>query len=61
MRLQSISSFKEKKIDRIQAMLEQVILDIVLSVLDRITEKHTQLPQCICYKSDCHMRDPIPF
>lgn len=57
----STSSFNEQKMDRILAMLEQVVLDLVLSVLDRITEKHSNSPQCLCYRSDCQSRDDIPF
>ena len=54
-------SFKEQKMDRIQAMLEQLVLDTILSVLDKIAEKRTQSPQCLCYRSDCKLRDDIPF
>ena len=61
MTLLDTHAFNEQKMDRIQAMLEQIVLDTVLSVLDKITEKNDQAPQCVCYKSDCLMRDNIPF
>ena len=54
-------AFSDQKIERIEAMLEQLALDTVLSVLYRISEKRKQLPQVICYKSDCPLRNDIPF
>ena len=61
MRFLDTQAFSEQKIDRIEAMLEKLALDMVLSVLYRISEKRKQLPQVICYKSDCPARDHIPF
>jgi hypothetical protein len=61
MRFLDAQAFSEQKIDRIEAMLEQLALDMVLSVLYRISEKRKQLPQVICYKSGCPSRDDIPF
>jgi hypothetical protein len=61
MRLPDTEDFSEQKIDRIETMIEELALDAVLSVLYRISEKRKQLPQVICYKSDCPSRDHIPF
>ena len=61
MRFLDTQAFSDQKIDRIEAMLEQLALDTVLSVLYRISEKRKQLPQVICYKSDCPSRDDFPF
>ena len=61
MRFPDTEDFSEQKLDRIEAMIEDLALDTVLSVLYRISEKRKQLPQMICYKSDCPLRDEIPF
>ena len=61
MRFLDTQAFSDQKIERIEAMLEQLALDTVLSVLYRISEKRKQLPQVICYKSDCPLRNDIPF
>lgn len=61
MKCQDVETFSEQKIERIEAMIEDLALDAVLSVLYRISEKRRQLSQMICYKSDCPLRDSIPF
>jgi hypothetical protein len=61
MRLLDTEAFCEQKIERIEAMLEQLALDTILSVLYKISEKREQLPRVVCYKSDCPGRDEIPF
>jgi hypothetical protein len=61
MRLLDTEAFCEQKIERIEAMLEQLVLDTLLSVLYKISEKSKQLPRVVCYKTDCPGRDDIPF
>jgi len=61
MRFLNTEDFSEQKLERIEAMIEDLALDTVLSILYRISEKRKQLPQVICYKSDCPLRDDIPF
>lgn len=61
MRFSDTEDFSEQKLDRIETMIEEFALDTVLSILHRISEKRKQLPKVICYKSDCPLRDEIPF
>ena len=61
MRFSDTEDFSEQKLDRIETMIEEFALDTVLSILHRISENRKQLPQVICYKSDCPLRDEIPF
>ena len=61
MRFLNTEDFSEQKLERIEAMIEDLALDTVLSIVYRISEKRKQLPQVICYKSDCPLRDDIPF
>ena len=62
MRFSDTEDFSEQKLERIETMIEDLALDTVLSVLYRISEKRKQLPgKVICYKSDCPLRDDIPF
>lgn len=50
----------EQKINRIAELLEQVLIDVALSALYRLCHNHKN-SRHICYKSDCPMRDDIPF
>ncbi|MFZ0725258.1 MAG: hypothetical protein WAM61_05670 [Desulfobacterales bacterium] len=61
MRFSDTEDFSEQKLERIETMIEDLALDTLLSVLYKISEKRKQLPQVICYKSDCPLRDDIPF
>ncbi|MGA8241475.1 MAG: hypothetical protein WB818_12920 [Desulfobacterales bacterium] len=61
MQLTDTETINEQKIDRIETMIEEFALDTILSILYRISENRKQLPQVICYKSDCPLRDHIPF
>ena len=47
--------------DRIGALLEQLILQKVVDALYSLIERQRLLPRSICYKPDCPMRDDIPF
>jgi hypothetical protein len=61
MRLSDIEDLSDQKLERIEAIMEDLALDTVLSVLYRILEKRQQRPQVICYKTNCSERDNIPF
>jgi len=50
----------EQKINRIAELLEQVLIDVGLSVLYQLCHNHKNCRHT-CYKSDCPMRDQIPF
>lgn len=54
-------TIKDLKSQQSMALLEQLLTDTVLNVLYRLAERQKQLPQLICYKSDCLLRDEIPF
>ena len=57
-----IEDLNEQKMQRIAAMLEQLLLDTALSVLDKLSEQQKgQELTSICYKSGCPSRDQIPF
>ena len=55
----SAEDVRQLKTERIATLLEQTLLDTVLSILCRLSEHQRPLP--ICYKTDCSMRDDIPF
>jgi len=50
----------EQKVDRLAMLIEQVLLDTALAVVHQLCQNQKQR-LCICYKSDCSMRDDIPF
>ena len=56
-----IEEITEQKISNIENMLEQLILDSLLAALRKIYDNHEQTRQAICYKTNCPMRDDIPF
>jgi hypothetical protein len=49
------------KLQRIETLLEQTLLDTVLSVLYTLSEKQKRLRESICFKTDCPMRDDSMF
>jgi hypothetical protein len=49
------------KMGRLEDMIEQLVFDTLLAVLNKIGENQAQVRQTICYKSDCPLRDDIPF
>lgn len=61
MQLLEIEENTEQKINGIENMLEQLILDSFLTALRKICGNQEQTRQSICYKTDCPMRDHIPF
>jgi hypothetical protein len=50
---------KEQKINRVTELFEQVLIDTALSVLYQLHPRDHR--KHICYKSDCRLRDNIPF
>ena len=55
----------EEKMDTIEEVLEELLLDAIISVLLKISERNQVLvKQCRpwnCYRTDCDKRDDIPF
>jgi len=49
------------KLQQIELLLEQALLDTVLSVLYTLSEKQKRLRESICFKTDCPMRDDSMF
>jgi hypothetical protein len=49
------------KMQRIETLLEQALLDTALAVLYTLSEKQKRLRESICFKTDCPMRDDILF
>jgi hypothetical protein len=49
------------KLQRIETLLEQTLLDTALSVLYSLAEKQIHLRKSICFKTDCPMRDDSMF
>jgi hypothetical protein len=54
-------TIKNLKTQRIADLIEQVLTDTALAVLYRLADNRKLRPPVICYKSDCPMRDNIPF
>ena len=55
----------EEKMDTIEEMLEELLLDAIISVLIKISERNQVLAKqhrpWKCYRTDCDKRDDIPF
>lgn len=61
MQLLETEDITEQKTGKIEELIEQLVLDMLLSVLAKICENQRQIRQSICYKTNCPMRDDIPF
>jgi len=61
MQFLEIEEITEQKINGIESMIEQLIIDSFLTVLRKICGNQEQARQKICYKNNCPMRDDIPF
>jgi len=61
MHLLETGEITEHKTRKIADLLEQLVLDMFLSALGKICEKQEQARESICYKTNCPMRDDIPF
>ena len=55
----------EEKMDTIEEVLEELVLDAIISVLLKISERNQVLVKQYrpwnCYRTDCEKRDDIPF
>ena len=55
----------EEKMDTIEEVLEELLLDAIISVLLKISERNQVLVKQYrpwkCYRTDCEKRDDIPF
>ena len=51
----------ELKKQRIADMLEQLILDTILSVLDELLDRNNRAPYLTCHKLECPEREREPF
>jgi hypothetical protein len=61
MHLLETEEITEQKTRRIADLLEQLVLDMFLSALGKICENQEQTRESVCYKTNCPMRDGIPF
>lgn len=50
-----------QKMNHIEALIEQIILDTIIAASCRILENREKASENICYRSNCTMRDSIPF
>ena len=55
----------EEKMNTIEEVLEELLLDTIISVLLKISERNQVLVKQYrpwnCYRTDCEKRDDIPF
>jgi hypothetical protein len=55
----------EEKMDSIEEILEEIVLDTVISLLIKVCERNQVFAKhyrrCNCYRTDCKQRDDIPF
>ena len=55
----------EEKMDTIEEILEELLLDAIISVLIKISERNEvfakQYRPWKCYRTNCDKRDDIPF
>ena len=55
----------EEKMDTIEEVLQELLLDAIISVLLKISERNQVLVKQYrpwnCYHTDCEKRDDIPF
>jgi hypothetical protein len=55
----------EEKMDSIEEILEELILDALIGVLKKVSERNQvfakQYQPWKCYRTDCKQRDDIPF
>ena len=65
MKSQKAELVLEEKMDRVMELLEELVLDAVIEVLVKISDRNrefdSQSKQWNCYRSDCKKRDEIPF
>ena len=55
----------EEKMDTIEQILEELVLDALISVLIKVSERNQVFAKHYrpwkCYRTDCENRDDIPF
>ena len=55
----------EEKMDTIEEVLEELLLDAIISILLKFSERNQVLVKQYrpwnCYRTDCEKRDDIPF
>ena len=51
----------EQKMNHIETLIMRIILDIIISASYKILEDRKTASENICYRSNCPMRDLIPF
>lgn len=55
----------EEKMDRIEEILEEFVLDAIISVLIKVCDRNQLFANLhrrkTCYRTDCYQRDDIPF
>ena len=55
----------EEKMDRIEEILEELVLDAIISVLIKVCDRNQLFANLYrrqtCYRTDCNQRDDIPF
>lgn len=57
----SIEDINAQKAQKIEVLLEQILLDTTLTVLYALAERQSHIRKSLCYKTDCPMRDDIAF
>ena len=65
MKSNKIEFVLEEKMDRVMEMLEELVLDAVLEMLVKISDRNrefvSQSKQWNCFRSNCKQRNEIPF
>ena len=65
MKSNKIELVLEEKMDRVMEMLEELVLEAVLEMLAKISDRNrefaSQSRHWNCYRSDCNQRNEIPF
>jgi hypothetical protein len=55
----------EEKMDRVMELLEELVLDAVLEMLVKVSDRNREFAShdqhWNCYRSDCKQRNEIPF
>ncbi|BBO87612.1 hypothetical protein [Desulfosarcina ovata] len=47
--------------ERIEELIERLLLETAFDFLNRMLENKKNIRTPVCYRSDCHGRDKIPF
>lgn len=60
-KLDEQDAMEAQMIDRIEELIEQVILETVCGFLNRMVERKKNRQPPVCYRLNCKDRDEIPF